>query len=45
MEKCGTAVQATDGNMIRRMRFPCWVTNDIDTHSEHVILSALIEQQ
>ena len=45
MEKYGTIVQATDGNMMWRMWFLYWVTNDIDTHSEPVILSGLIRQQ
>ena len=26
MEKHGTAGQATDNNIIRRMRFACWIT-------------------
>ena len=25
MEKCGTATQATDDDIIRRMRFSCWI--------------------
>ena len=35
----------TDENIIRRMRFACWVTKAIDTHSEYVILTALPPQQ
>jgi hypothetical protein len=31
VEKYGTARQATDGNIIRRMRFPCWINNATDT--------------
>ena len=38
MEKYGTARQATDGNIIRRMRFACWITKATDIHSEYVIL-------
>jgi hypothetical protein len=38
VEKYGRARQATDGNIIRRMRFACWVTKATDTHSEYVIL-------
>ena len=34
----GTAGQATDENMIRSLRFACWVTKATDTHSEYVIL-------
>jgi hypothetical protein len=40
VEKYGTARQATDDNIIRRMRFACWVTKATDTHSEYVILIA-----
>jgi hypothetical protein len=34
----GTAGQATDDNITRRMRFACWITKATDTHSECVIL-------
>ena len=37
MEKCGTAEQTTDGDLIRCMRFACWTTRATDTHSEYVI--------
>jgi hypothetical protein len=37
--------QATDDNIIRRMRFACWITKAIDTHSEYVILIAFPRQQ
>jgi hypothetical protein len=30
--KYGTARQATHDNMIRRMRFACWITKATDTH-------------
>jgi hypothetical protein len=43
--KYGTAGQATDGNIIRRMRFACWMTKATDTHSEYVILIALPRRQ
>jgi hypothetical protein len=36
-EKYGTARQTTDDNIIRRMRFACWITEATDTHSEYVI--------
>ena len=45
MEKCGRARQSTDDNIIRRMRFTCWVTKATDTHSVYVILIALPRQQ
>jgi len=40
-----TAGKATDNNMIQRMRFACWIAKVADTHSEHVILNALPQQQ
>jgi hypothetical protein len=45
VEKYGTARQSTDGNIIRRMRFACWITKATDTHSEYVILNAFPRQQ
>jgi len=38
VEKCGTAVLATDDNIIRRMRSSCRITKTTYTHSEYVIL-------
>jgi hypothetical protein len=38
VEKYGRFGQATDDNIIRRMRFACWITKATDTHSEYVIL-------
>ena len=32
MEKCDRARQATDDNIIRRMRISCCITKDTDTH-------------
>jgi hypothetical protein len=37
--------QATDGNIIRRMRIACWITKATDTHAEYVILIAFLLQQ
>jgi hypothetical protein len=34
----GIAGQATDGNIIRRMRFACWITKATDTHSQYVMI-------
>jgi hypothetical protein len=45
VEKYGTARQVTDDNIIRRMRFACWITKATDTHSEYVILIAFLRQQ
>jgi hypothetical protein len=36
VEKCGTAGQATDGNIIRRMRRTCWITEATDTHTQNM---------
>jgi hypothetical protein len=43
--KYGTARQATDDNIIRRMRFACCITKATDTHSECVIHIAFLRQQ
>jgi hypothetical protein len=45
VEKYGTARQATDDNIIQRMRFACWITTATDTHLEYVILIAFPRQQ
>jgi hypothetical protein len=45
VEKYGTAGQATDDNIIRRMRFACWITKATDTYSEYVTLIAFPRQQ
>jgi hypothetical protein len=45
VEKYGTSGQATDGNIIRRMRIACWVTEATDTHSEYSILNVFARQQ
>jgi hypothetical protein len=44
-KKYRIARQATDGNIIRRMRFACWITKATNTHSEYVTLTALPLQQ
>jgi predicted peptidase len=38
VEKYGTDRQAIDENIKQHMRFACWITKAIDTHSEYVIL-------
>ena len=38
-KKYGTAGQATDENIIRRMRIACWITKSTNTHSEYVTLN------
>ena len=38
MEKYGTAAQVSYDNILRRMKFTCWITEATDTHSEYVIL-------
>jgi hypothetical protein len=45
VEKYRTAGQATDDNMVRRMRFAWWVTKVTNTHSQYVILIAFPRQQ
>jgi hypothetical protein len=45
VEKYGRARQTTDGNIIRRMHFACWITKATDIHSEYVILIAFPLQQ
>jgi hypothetical protein len=45
VEKYGRARQATDDNMIRRMRFACWITKATDTHSEYITLTAFPRQK
>jgi hypothetical protein len=44
VEKYGTARQATDDNIIRRMRFACWITKATGTHSEYLVLIAFPRQ-
>ena len=41
MEKSGGARQATDDNIIRRIRIACWINKATTTHSEYVILSVV----
>jgi hypothetical protein len=45
MEKYGTAGQATDDNMIRRMHFAYWITKATDTHSEYAICITFLLQK
>ena len=41
VEKYGTARQATDESIIRRMRIACWFLKVTDTQSEYAILIAV----
>jgi hypothetical protein len=45
VEKYGTVGQATDVNIIRRMRLTCWITKGTDTHSEYVVRIVFPRQQ
>jgi hypothetical protein len=45
VEKYGRARLATDDNIIRHVRFACWITKAADTHSECVTLIAFQRQQ
>jgi hypothetical protein len=44
VEKLGSAREATDDNIIWRMRIAWWITKVADTHSECVILLAFARQ-
>ena len=39
-KKYGRTGQDADGNLGRRMSLACWVTEDVNEHSEYVIHSA-----
>jgi len=45
VEKYGRPIQATDDNIIRRMRFACWVNKVANTYSEYVILTTFPRKQ
>jgi hypothetical protein len=45
VEKYGRARQATDDNIIGRMRFLCWINKATDTQSKYVMLIAFPRQQ
>jgi hypothetical protein len=45
VEKYCTARQATDGNIIWRMRAAWWMTGTTERHSEYVTLTAFAGQQ
>jgi hypothetical protein len=45
VEKYGRAREATDDNIIWRMRIECWITKATDTQSEYEILIAFQRQQ
>jgi hypothetical protein len=45
VEKYGTARQATDDNIIRRMRFACTIIKATDTYSEYVTVIGFPRQQ
>jgi len=36
VEKYGITRETTDDNVIRRMRFACWIIKATNTHSEYV---------
>ena len=44
-KKYYTTEQATDDNMIQRMRIACWIAKATDTHSEYVTIIAFPLQQ
>jgi hypothetical protein len=45
VEKYGTAREPTDDNIIRHMRFACWVTKATDTRSKRIMLIAFPRRQ
>jgi hypothetical protein len=45
MKKYGTTGQATDDNIIRRMRFACWIIRATATITEYIIHIAFPQQQ
>jgi hypothetical protein len=45
VEKVGRDGQATDDNIIRRLRFACWVNEATITHLEYEIFIAFPLQQ
>jgi hypothetical protein len=45
VEKPCTARQATEDNIIWRIRFACWITKATDTNSEYEILIAFPRQR
>jgi hypothetical protein len=45
VENSCTGGQATDDNIVRRMRFACWIAKATDTHSEYVKLTAFPQWQ
>ena len=45
MKEYSRARQATDGNIVRGMRCACCITKATGTHSEHVTVVAVPQQQ
>ena len=45
MDKYGTARQAADYNVTRRMRYACWITKLTDKRSENVMLITFPRQK
>ena len=45
MEEYSRSGQATGDNIIRRMRFTCRIPKATDTHSEYVILIAIVRHK
>jgi len=44
-KKYGRAGEVADGNVIVRMRFPCWITTATNADSEYIILVTFLLQQ
>jgi hypothetical protein len=44
VEKSFRAIQATDDNVIRRMRVAYWISKATDAHSEYAVLNGFLLQ-
>jgi hypothetical protein len=45
VEKCGGTREATDENIMQRMRFACRMTEAANAYSEYVVLNAFPRRQ
>jgi len=45
VEWYGRAIHVTDGNIMRHVRFECWIPKATDTHSEYVIFIVFPRRQ
>jgi hypothetical protein len=45
VEKYGTAGQARDGNIIRRIRFASWIKKTLKTHTQNMLTPTAFPRQ